>query len=218
MRIPLYCGYRVGNAKLLAIRGHLIAASRWPRVVSDFDRHEWFMREVILQEGQLRAVLRRFFPTPIDLSDGIQETYVRLLGLSDEQLVGIRSPSAFLFSVGRNIAIEWARRRRLMPQVTSPAYLAAELPDEGPSALDELSRRQERELMWKAIAALPERCRRVLVLRKLEGLSQKDIAIQLGISENTVEKHAASGTKLCARYCSARGRSIPSAEKSRPKL
>jgi DNA-directed RNA polymerase specialized sigma24 family protein len=45
---------------------------------------------------------------------------------------------------------------------------------------------------------LPDRCREVLTLRKLYGLSQREIAQRLGIAESTVEKHVAYGVHLCA--------------------
>jgi RNA polymerase sigma factor (sigma-70 family) len=38
---------------------------------------------------------------------------------------------------------------------------------------------------------LPPKCRKVLLLRMLEGLSQKEIATRLGIAVSTVEKHLA---------------------------
>ena len=168
----------------------------------EFDRRTWFAREILIQETWLRAILRRFFPRPVDLADGIQEAYARLLGLPDQQLARIRSPRAFLVRIARNVAIEWTRQRHLMPRDALTELSLFELPDNGPSAVEVLTRHEELDLMNRAIAALPDRCRRVLVLRKLHGVSQREIALQLGISENTVEKHASNGLKLCASYCS----------------
>ncbi len=59
--------------------------------------------------------------------------------------------------------------------------------------------------MHQAIAALPERCRVVLTLRKLQGLSYRDIAQKLGISENTVDAHVCTGLFRCREYLRARG-------------
>lgn len=139
----------------------------------EFDRRTWFVREILVEERRLRAILRRFFPMPVDVADGIQETYARLLGLPDWQLARIRSPAAFLVRVARNVAIEWARQRRLMPREAMSELGLLELPDHGPSALEVLSRREELDLMHRAIAALPDRCRRVLVLRRLHGFRRR---------------------------------------------
>jgi RNA polymerase sigma-70 factor (ECF subfamily) len=39
-------------------------------------------------------------------------------------------------------------------------------------------------------------CRETLVLRRVEGLSQREVARRLNISEKTVEKHMATGVHL----------------------
>jgi DNA-directed RNA polymerase specialized sigma24 family protein len=70
--------------------------------------------------------------------------------------------------------------------------------DQAPSAEEGLNTRQELALLMDAIASLPDRCREVLTLRKLYGLSQREIAQRLAITESTVEKHVAHGVRLCA--------------------
>lgn len=46
-----------------------------------------------------------------------------------------------------------------------------------------------KERLGKLVAALPEKCRFVFQLSRNKGLSQKEIASQLGVSEKTVEAH-----------------------------
>ena len=41
----------------------------------------------------------------------------------------------------------------------------------------------------EAVRQLPEQCRRVFVLKKVYGYSQREIAKELSLSESTVEKH-----------------------------
>ena len=53
-------------------------------------------------------------------------------------------------------------------------------------------------MLTAAVARLPTRCRQVFTLRKVYGLSQKEIAAELNISENTVEQHLAKGMRLCS--------------------
>ena len=169
----------------------------------EFDRQAWFAQQILVHEVRLRGYLRRFLKTPSDAADVVQETYARLLSLDDHELVAIRSPRAFLFTAARNLALEWSRRERLNFREFLPETGTSSVLDESPSAYEQLGVRQELELLGRAIARLPARCREVLVLRKLYGLSQKEIAARLGITENTVEKHAANGVRLCAGYIGA---------------
>jgi RNA polymerase sigma factor (sigma-70 family) len=169
----------------------------------EFDRGEWFMRQILVHEAQLRGYLRRFLKSRSDVADGIQETYARLLALSDETLEAIRLPHAFLFTTARNVALEWRRRERMIYRDLMAQSASSSVLDDGPSAYEQLRAHEELALLARAIAALPQRCREVLTLRKLYGLPQREIAARLGISENTVEKHAANGVRLCALYLEA---------------
>jgi RNA polymerase sigma factor (sigma-70 family) len=182
----------------------------------EFDRREWFARQILVHEARLRGYLGRFLKSRCDVADGVQETYARLLGLPDPALASIRHPRAFLFTAARNVALEWRRRERWicgegMAELAWPGVLQEE-----PSAYEELRAHEDLVLLARAIAALPKRCRQVLTLRKLNGLSQKEIARRLGISENTVEKQTANGVRLCAGYFEAwRGEELPAPGRTR---
>jgi RNA polymerase sigma factor (sigma-70 family) len=68
-----------------------------------------------------------------------------------------------------------------------------------------VARQQELAMLAEAISALPERCRQVVTLRKLHGLSHREIAQRLGIAENTVNAQAALGVLRCRDYLRSRG-------------
>ena len=68
-----------------------------------------------------------------------------------------------------------------------------------------LTHDQELELLAAAIESLPQRCRLVVKLRKLWGLSYEEIARKLGISVNTVNAQLAKGMSLCREYLRERG-------------
>lgn len=72
--------------------------------------------------------------------------------------------------------------------------------DETADVPDRVARAQELELLTQAIQSLPARCRQVLTLRKLYGLSQKEVAAQLGISEHTVEAQGTIGLRKLAEF------------------
>jgi RNA polymerase sigma-70 factor (ECF subfamily) len=118
----------------------------------------------------------------------------------------IHSPQAFLFTTARHIAFDRIRRWRnvsldaLTESQRSGVLGTTAAPDH------EVNTRQQLALLMRAIAALPERCRQVLTMRKLYGLSQKEIASRLGIAEHTVEKHVATGMRLITRFMNTRER------------
>ena len=157
----------------------------------------WLSREILVHERVLRAYLARFCREPSDIEDIVQETYARLLSLPQSTRSSVRTWHAFLFTTARNVALDRLRRNRVV-SLDAIAEIEALIVDEQPSAYEELSARQELALLAETIGSLPERCRQVLTLRKLHGLSQKEIARRLGIAESTVEKHVANGVRLCA--------------------
>ena len=64
---------------------------------------------------------------------------------------------------------------------------------------------QEIALLAEAVQSLPLRCREVMTLRLRFGLSQKEIAVKLKISEHTVKNQLAKGMRRSADYLEARG-------------
>ena len=56
--------------------------------------------------------------------------------------------------------------------------------------------RRELDRVRRLIAALPERCRRIIELRKIEGLPQREVAERLGVTEHVVENDVIKGLKL----------------------
>jgi RNA polymerase sigma-70 factor (ECF subfamily) len=63
----------------------------------------------------------------------------------------------------------------------------------------------ELELLREAIRALPARCRAVMELQNFQGLSNRQIAMALDISVNTVNAQLVIGLMRCRRYLHARG-------------
>lgn len=163
----------------------------------------WFAEEVQPHEPELRAFLRRRFPTIRDIDDLVQEAYARLIRARDSGLIA--EPRAYLFTTARNAAFDLFRRKRVVyiEDLVESERLA--VVEERPDAAETASHAQEVELLVEAIHALPERCRAVLTLRKLHGLSYREIAARLGISENTVNAQLAIGVVRCRQYLEARG-------------
>lgn len=163
----------------------------------------WFAEEVQPHEGALRSYLRNKFPAHPDIDDLVQETYARLL--QARELGEVRTPKPFLFATARNAAFDFFRRRKIAP-IDGIAHLER-LPvvEERPGVAETLCRDQELQLLAEGIEALPARCRHIVTLRKIYGLSHREIAARLEISEHTVNAQIAIGVLRLRDYLAARG-------------
>lgn len=165
--------------------------------------NRWFTEQVLPHEPALRAWLRGLFPTLSDFDDLVQETYVRALRTHTNSR--ITSTKAFLFTTARNLALDECRHRQVIGFDPLTEFEGLHVLEERLGVSESVGRRQELELLTQAIQLLPDRCRQVLTLRKIYGLSQKEIAAQLGISEHTVEAQVGNGVRRCAEFLAQHG-------------
>jgi RNA polymerase sigma factor (sigma-70 family) len=141
----------------------------------------------------LRAWLHNRFPTEGDVDDIVQEAYLRLWQMYE---VGkITSPKAYLFATARNLALLKLRRQNSTARFALGELDDSVLLDDDASVPESVSRAEDLELLTKALQSLPPRCRQILTLRKIYGLSQREVAAQLGLSVRTVEGQVAIGMR-----------------------
>ncbi len=169
----------------------------------DSEHTRWFAQEVHPHEPSLRAYLRGLFPGLRDVDDLIQESYARLIRA--KQAGRVTYAKAFLFATARNAALDLFRRRKIVSIDSVGDLSALSVIEEGPSAADTVNKQQELELLAQAVRTLPDRCRQVLTLRLLYGLSHKEIAADLRISEHTVKAQLAKGMRRCVAFFQERG-------------
>lgn len=130
----------------------------------------------------------------LDVDDVVQEAYAKLVML--ESVEEIRNPKNYLFQTAYSIIATHFRRSRVVSiRAINDTDLAAIVSDE-PSPERIVQDRQELEHIAIAIAKLPQTCRNVLILRRVEGLSQREVAARLGVSENSVEHHMSNGIRF----------------------
>ena len=158
----------------------------------------WFAEHVQPHEAMLRAWLRAKFASEDDIDEVVQESYARLLRALERG--DVASPKAFLFAVARNLAHDRLRHRQAIPFEPLVENDAWSVLDEGDGIPETIARNQELEILTAAIHSLPDRCRQIFTLRKVYGLSQSDIARQLGLSENTVSAQLTIGVKKCMEF------------------
>ena len=184
----------------------VIAGGASPRRIMpppETEQTRWFAEEVQPHEPSLRAWLRGLFPSFPEIDDLVQESYVRLIRARETGKV-VRA-KAYLFATARNLALDFFRRRRVVSIEAIGDLADSTVLDDAPSVTDAVSRQQELALLAEAVRHLPPRCRQTLTLRLLYGLSHKEIAAQLGLSEHTVKAQLAKGMRRCTVFFEERG-------------
>lgn len=155
----------------------------------------------------LRSWLRSHFPAGTDLDDIVQEAFVRVLQARERGEV--RSPKAYLFVAARNLMLMQYRHQQVARTDALTDFELAGILDEGPDVADAVARAQELELLTQAIQSLPHRCRQILTLRKIYGLSQKEVAAELGISEHTVESQGTIALRKLGEFFARHAPTVP---------
>jgi RNA polymerase sigma factor (sigma-70 family) len=173
----------------------------------------WFKREILCHEAALLGYLTRAWPHRDDIADIAQETYARVY----EAAIAGRptSPRAFVFTTARHLMTDRIRRERIVSiqsvgDIESLNVLSEELSTE-----QRVNAYQELTRLAAALDALPKRCREVVWLRRVEELSQREVAERLKVSIKAVEHHIAKGGRLLAEFflkCEKRDAGTPRSE------
>lgn len=154
----------------------------------------WVGSNIVPLEGSLRAWLRRMSVSEAEIDDVVHDAYVAIARL--DSVAHIRNPKTYLFQTAKRNLLMRVRHDRIVPIERLTEVEALSLSDDAPDAERQLSARQELERVRRLVAALPERCRQIFELRRMEGVSQKEIARRMGLPEHTVEAQAARGLRL----------------------
>ena len=163
----------------------------------------WFVDVVLPCEPGLRRWIKSRFSAIRDVDDLVQETFSRIL--KARRSGPIPNPQAFLFVVARNLAINRLQRKNLEFPRDAEGMDPQFLVDEMAGPFESAALQEEIEDLISAFRSLPERCRQVMTLRKIYGLSQKEIGAELGISVHTVEAQVGIGLRKCRAFFHRRG-------------
>jgi RNA polymerase sigma-70 factor (ECF subfamily) len=154
----------------------------------------------------LRSWLRARFPWLGEVDDIVQEAVFRLWRRQcNEHSTPIKSSKAVLFSIARNAVIDLARHRAVAKTDCVAEMERLPVLDEGADVIQIVAAREELEFLAAVLRDLPARCRQVVTLTKIYGLSEREVAERLSISENTVRTHVVRGMERCTDYLRARG-------------
>ena len=154
----------------------------------------WVGSNIVPHEAELRARLRRLGVPKDEVSDIVQDAYLKISNL--DSIAHIRDGRSYFFATARTVLLDRVRRERIVRIDTLTELEAVTLMDEAPGPDRLVSARMELQRVQDLIAALPDRCREIFELRRIQGVPQREIASRLGVAEHTVEAQATRGLRL----------------------
>jgi RNA polymerase sigma factor (sigma-70 family) len=162
----------------------------------DASTDAWFVEEVLPLERRLVRYLLHARQPAGEIEDLRQEVFARVY-----EAAGARRPAPawpYVYMVARNLIVDRLRRAQVAPLVALNDPDSIDPEGEEIPADRALAAKQDLSRLMAAIEALPARRREVVRLRKIEGLSQREVAERLGIAEHTVEKQVSKGLRRLA--------------------
>ena len=160
--------------------------------VSD-GRARWLASNILPHEPWLRRKLGSIGISADEIDDLVQETYARMISLEDVTAIAV--PHAYALTVARSIRLQSLRRGKVVSIEAVADLEHLDPPCEEPWPDRHAEGRQELRRVAQALASLPDRCREVYMMRRVDGLSQQEIADRIGTSQSNVEKHLGRGLK-----------------------
>ncbi len=162
--------------------------------VTDDTVSAWFIREIVPLEANLMAYLRHNWRNPSDIADLRQEVYARVLEAAQERIPD--NPKHFLLVCARNLLINLVRREQIVPMETFADVDILGVASDAPAPDRQIIKREELRQLEAALERLPERTREAVTLAYFEGLSGKEIAKRMGITQSRVSHHISEGTLI----------------------
>lgn len=156
------------------------------RVVMDFEnfyitwysRVKYFARDYVLSEEEAENIAQDVFLEFYQKRDSL-DFHINII--------------AYLFTSVKNKCIDYLRRKLLEQEAAAKMQeefdLSFRMKFDSLEAfnLEGLSEDNIKNIIEKALESLPERCREIFVMSKIEGKKQKEIAEDLGVSVKTIE-------------------------------
>lgn len=158
--------------------------------MSNSELQALFQRHMRPLQAYLNAKLR----DPQLAADLAQESFTRLTELYPQG--NIIDIEAYLYKTAKNLMLDHIRQQQRRQTDLVEDDVLAQLPAGGP-ALEQLAiDSQMLLLLQQALASMPVRTQQIFRLNRLEGLTQAQVAVELGVSLSTVEKHLAGALEI----------------------
>ena len=132
-----------------------------------------------------------------DVSDLIQDVFTRLSQLKN--LDEISNFDAYLYKVAESVMRDAGRKNTVRKMGFHDPYDAEQHSSEIHSPDRAVEGMETLDQLYSLLLKLPERTRKVLILKRLEDMKYSEIAQRMGISVSAVEKHMMKAIAFMAR-------------------
>lgn len=151
----------------------------------------WFAREILPLEASLMQFLQHNWRLKSEIPDLRQEVYTRVYESALKRIP--EKPKHFLFATARNLLIDRARQARVIPIDAASDMEALDPASDTPGPDQIVMARDELRRLQAALEKLSPRCREAVVLGRIQGLSRREIASRMGVTEGTAAQYLAEG-------------------------
>lgn len=132
-----------------------------------------------------------------ETDDIIQEVFIRLWEVRNFINPEL-SFSSFIYTMTRNRIMNYFRDVDIKQQVEKALLLKRKVKEESIEA--NLITAEYQKILLDAISQLPPQRKRIFNMSRMDNLSYKEIALQLGISVNTVQEHISEALRFIKTY------------------
>lgn len=147
--------------------------------------------------SSLKGRVRRFLGHEQDADDAVQDAFLRIWQKAQQGALR-REASSYLFQAALNAARDLVRRRRTEADYFIFGVDAAQSADPAVQADRQLAARQTMAALQNSLLELEEFTRTIFLLYHLERLTVPAIALKVGKTTRTVERHLAAALAHCA--------------------
>jgi len=165
--------------------------------VTDDAVSAWFIREIVPLEANLMNYLHHNWRNASDVPDLRQEVYARVLEAAQDRIPD--NPEHFLFVCARNLLIDLVRREQVVPMDTFADLDTLGIASGAPGPDRQVIEREDLRRLEAALEQLPARTREAISLAYFEGLSRKDIARRMGVTQPAASQFIANGALILGR-------------------
>ncbi|BAV63094.1 RNA polymerase sigma factor [Sphingobium cloacae] len=152
-------------------------------------------RLLLAERASLVRLVQRIVGSVPAAEDVTQSLWFRVQQVEDDP--PISNKRAYLFRLATNLAVDRAKAERRHDALFEDGPLSEDVADESPLAERMLLDREALGLVQSAVRELSPRCRTILHMRRVEGLTASEIASRLGISRQMVTRYIAQAMAHC---------------------